>query len=131
MRNSSFLNSTCDTEENKGQRHVTLPFLKNQHVTLGTPHQGPQASPIRKIPTGLQKEALIDLLSFPESGTCALCTQGRPRLLHSHTSQYKDRKRREKRRETKNKTRKPLTPAPSVGVSFVGALHGGTHKIDR
>ena len=28
IRHAHFLNSTCDTGENKRQRHVTLPFLK-------------------------------------------------------------------------------------------------------
>ena len=28
MGHAHFLNSTCDMEENKRQRHVTLPFLK-------------------------------------------------------------------------------------------------------
>ena len=43
MGHSDFLNSTCDIEENKRQRHATLPFLKidTQHWDPPPPSKGP------------------------------------------------------------------------------------------
>ena len=53
MRHAHFLNSTCDMEENKRQRHVTLPFLKMDMRHRDPPplSRAPHVSfPMRDIP---------------------------------------------------------------------------------
>ena len=56
MEQSHFLNSTCDIKENMGQRHATLPFLKQLKSTcdIGDPHQG---SPTRPAPGRVSMDA--------------------------------------------------------------------------
>ena len=48
MRHAHFLNLTCDKEENKRQRHVTLSFLKFDMRHGDPPSRAPCMAPCRR-----------------------------------------------------------------------------------